>query len=188
MSELTPEEISAARRAAATAQHERSERATKRLFMTDGECHLRAQAHAEASRAGIVNHRAVKAHADAVVAAMKPVLEETSLTGPEVLELRREMSREPMTAAEGEKRFDTFLEDMRQPIYGTRKIVEAKVQAAKTAAHASPALRKALNTGNAANSVTLGRALYQRVHQTHENPRSVAKPSPILRKPTVIIK
>jgi hypothetical protein len=187
MSALTPEQLSAARRAAASAQHERSERATKRLYMTDGECHLRAQAHAEASRAGITNQHELRAHADAVVAAMKPVLEETKLTGPEVLELRREMTREPMAAAEGEKRLDTFLEDMRQPIWGTRKIVEAKVQAAKNVAHASPALRKALNTGNAANSVTLGRALYRHVHQTHENPRA-NRPSPILRKPTVIIK
>jgi len=178
MSALTPEQISAARRAAASAQHERSERATKRLYMTDGECHLRAQAHAEASRAGITNQHELRAHADAVVAAMKPVLEETNLTGAEVLELRREMTREPTTAEQSAAREDQFLADMRRPIYGTKKRVEAKAAATKRLAHRSPALRTALNTGNAPNSVALGRAIYRRVEDG----------APILRKPAVIIK
>jgi hypothetical protein len=156
------QEAASARRAAATAHHERGERAVKRLFMSDGECHLRAQNHTECSRAGIVNQRQIRRHGDALVAQMKPVLTETNLTGPEVLELRREMTRAPTSAEESAKRLDAFVDDMRRPIYGTRKVVEAEAQAAKKAAHASPALRKALNTGNAPNSVSLGRTLYRR--------------------------
>jgi hypothetical protein len=182
MSELTPAQVSAARRKAATAQHERGERMVKRLFKSDAETHLRAQAHAEYSRTrgpGVAfNQHEADRHADAVVAAMAPVLAETTLTGPEALELRREMTRAPTTAEQSAARMDQFVELARKPIYGTKRVIEAKAKAAKAAAHQSPALRKALNTGNAANSVVLGRALLRRVEEGE----------PILRKPAVIIK
>jgi hypothetical protein len=178
--ELTEEDRAEAdvRRAAQVERTERAQRMVGRLFMSDAEIHLRQQNHSECTRAGIVNQRQIRKHGDALVAKMKPVLDETNLSGPEILELRREMIRAPMSADESEKRKGTVIEDMRRPIYGTRKVVEAEVQATRAAAHASPALRKALHTGNASNSVGLTRALYRRV----------ADGEPILRKPQTIIK
>jgi hypothetical protein len=160
MSDLTIKEQAAANRAA---RAERDERLKGRLFMSDGEAHLRAQNHAECSRAGIANQPAIQRHGDALVSLMKPVLDETNLTGREVLELRQEMTRSGTGEKESAARRDQFIEGQRTAIYGTKAVVASKAQAMKAAAHASPALRKALNTGNAANSVTLSRALYGRV-------------------------
>ncbi len=147
------------------------------LYMTDGECHLRAQNHAECSRAGIVNHREIRERGDALVASLKPVLDQVHLTGPEALELRREMTREPLPAEAAAARHDDFIAGMRTPIYATTKHVAAKAQATKAAAHASPELRRALNTGNAGNSVTLGRALYRRF----EAGDSIVRPAKVSR-------
>jgi hypothetical protein len=173
MSALTPDKQAAAARAARIA---RDERLTGNLFMTDGEAHLRAQNHAECSRAGIVNHQAIRRHGDALVALMKPVLDETNLTGREVLELRQEMTRSGTSDKESEARRDQFIAGARTPIYGTAKVVAATVQATRAAAHASPALRQALHTGNAPNSVGLTRALHRRV----------LSGEPILRKPVKV--
>lgn len=170
MSAPTPEQQAAANRAA---RSKRDERLTGKLFMSDGEAHLRAQNHAECSRAGITNHLAIRGHGDALVALMKPVLDQTNLTGPEVGELRQEMARSATSEKESEARRAEFIEGQRTRIYGTAKVVATNTRAMKAAAHASPALRQALNTGNAANSVTLGRALYRRV----------VDGEPILRKP-----
>jgi hypothetical protein len=167
---MTPEQQAAAARAARIA---RDERLTGKLFMTDGEAHLRAQNHAECSRAGITNQPAIRRHGDALVALMQPVLDQTTLTGREVLELRQEMTRSGTSDKESEARRDQFIAGARTPIYGTAKVVAAKVQATRAAAHASPALKNALHTGNAPNSVGLTRALYRRV----------AEGEPILRKP-----
>lgn len=140
----------------------REDRMVKGLFMSDAECHLRARAHAEASRAGVVNCHEVRAHADAVVASLASVIGETNLTGREALDLRAEMVRAPLSAEASAARHDDFVQDMRTPIYGTTHVVSTKARAAKAAAHSSPALRRALNQGNAANSVALGRAMYRR--------------------------
>src|SRR5450631_148183 len=115
MSDLTPEEQAAAdaRRHAQVKRRELNERATKRLFMTDAECHLRAQNHTECSRAGIVNHREIRGHGDALVGHMKPILDEVHLTGPEVLELRRGMTRAGATPEEGAARRNQVIEGMR---------------------------------------------------------------------------
>ena len=170
MSALTPEEQAAANRAA---RAERDERLKGKLFMSDGEAHLRAQNHAECSRAGITNAHAIRRHGDALVALLQPVLDQTNLTGREVLELRQETARSGMSTEESAARRDQFIEGQRTPIYGTKAVVSAKMQSVKAAAHASPALRQALNQGNASNSVGLSRALYRRV----------VEGEPIVRKP-----
>jgi hypothetical protein len=175
MSAPTPEQQAAASRAARSA---RDERLTSKLFMSDGECHLRAQNHTECSRAGITNQRAIRRHGDALVALLKPVLDETNLTGREVLELRQETARNGLNEKASEARRDDFVQSMRTPIYGTTKTVEVQAAIVKAAGHASPALRKALNQGNASNSVTLARALYRRVQDGE----------PIARKPAVVTK
>jgi hypothetical protein len=181
MSELTPDQVSAARRKAATKQHERGERAMSRLFRSDAECHLRSAAHAEYSRTrgpGVAfNQHAANAHADAVVASMKPILDEVHLSGPEASEFRVAMTRAPPTPEEGEARREQFIEDARRPIYGTRKVVEQKLAATRTAVLKAPALSKGLNTGAAGMNVHLHRGLSRRVEEGE----------PILRSPKTII-
>jgi hypothetical protein len=165
MSALTPEQEqqAAERLDALKARGARDQHAVSKLFMTEAECALRSRAHAEASRAGVVNHHAVKRHADAIVGSLAPVIAETHLTGAEALELRAAQVRAPLSAEAATARHDQFIEDMRTPIYGTKHVIETKAEAVRAAAHRSPALRKALNTGDAANSVTLGRGFYRRV-------------------------
>jgi hypothetical protein len=166
-------ELAASRRRAVAQHNASNARAMRSLFKSEAECVLRQQNHTECTRAGIVNQNQIDSHGDALLAQMQPVIEETNLTGAELLELRREMIRQPTSAEESAKRFDTFVEGMRRPIWGTRKVIEAEAKAAKVAAHASPALRRALNVGNAQNSIPLGRALYRRAIDGE----------PILRKP-----
>src|SRR5450631_2133410 len=125
---MTPEQRAAADRAA---RAERAERLTGKLFMSDGEAHLRAQNHAECSRVGIVNAHAVRRHGDALVALLKPVLDQTNLTGREVLELRQETARSGTNSAASEERRDQFIEGQRTRIYGTKAVVAAKMATVK---------------------------------------------------------
>jgi len=178
MSTLTPEQEqqAAERLDALKARGARDQRMVSKLFMSEAECALRSRAHAEASRAGVVNCHEVKRHADAIVGSLAPVIAETHLTGAEALELRAEMVRAPLSKDAAATRHDEFIRDMRTPIYGTKHVIQTKAQAVKAAAHESPALRKALNSGNAANSVTLGRGFYRRVQEGQKIVRAGVKP------------
>lgn len=164
ISHLTAEEaqkIDASRRRAVEHHNASTARAAGALYMSDAECRLRAQAHSEATRHGVVNHHAIKAHADRIIAHMKPAL--GSLTGPEAIELRKAQVQAPLSAAASAGRLSEFVEGLRTPIYGTKEAIETRATAAKQVLHRNPALRQALNTGNAANSVPLGRSLIRRI-------------------------
>jgi hypothetical protein len=157
MSLRTPAQRAAAARAA------RDERLAGTMFMSDAECRLRERNHVECSDAGIVNERDVRRHGDALVNLMKPVMNETNLSAQEILLLRREMASTGMNAEQSASRHAQFVSETRKGLFDNKGKAETHINAVKAAAHESPALRQALNTGNAANSVPLMRSLYRRV-------------------------
>jgi hypothetical protein len=166
----------ASRKRAITHHNDSIVRATQNLYRPDTEARLREQARTELSRRGYASPDEIKRHEDAVVASMAGVIGETNLTGKEVVELRREMLREPLSEGKQVERAGEFVQDMRRPIWGTKAHIETQAAAAKAAAHASPALRKALNTGNAGSSVPLARSLYRRVADGEPVARGGAAP------------
>jgi hypothetical protein len=164
ISHLTAEEaedLNASRRSDAQERYDLTERAAGSLYMSDAEARLRAQAHSEATRHGVVNHREIEAHTKRILDHMAPVL--GSLTGPEALELRKAQVQTPLSAAASAERLSEFVDGLRTPIYGTKEAIETRASAAKQVLHKNPTLRQALNTGNAANSVPLGRSLIRGV-------------------------
>ena len=180
LTEEQAREKAASRRRAVARHNAGNARAERSLFpKTDAEHRLREQAHTEYSNSlgerQAFNVHDRDRHADTVVASMAPVLREANLTGQEAVELRKAMTQAPLSPEASAARLDSFVDLQRTPIHGTKPTVTAEALATKQALHQSPALRKALNTGNGANSLPLARSLSRRLAEGDTVVRGAAK-------------